>query len=465
VFVHRYNDWLDDESGHKHAAVFAAADGADVTVPGLTAVSISSSNAASATAKAGDTLLLSMQTDEPILMPTVTINGHDVTVTAPHQSIQVPFQSMPGCSGGYETILDLALCNAAKAVLAPTFTGVNNGGFGSEWSDGCFFNGNAVYFHDVGADHRGYGGFSATHQTLCVLKTGTPSLYTSSTRACDWVDITGTGTKIENSEFSSGSDDGLFVFSMPFAHPYYGRTTSEMHISTNGYITFGPGHYAYGNSLPIPTPGGAIGGVELDGIIGIFWADLHPGATGAASDSGVYYSGDAESVTVTYNKINFFDSDNNGLAVTFQGIFFPSGEFHLQYKEMPSAGQCNVPTTIPANNNDDSRRRRRRRRRRRARPGPPTWVCGNRIPPSIGYENHDGTLGEQLAYGWEDSALSGGGVFAFEVSPSFLPAFDEQVPFKAMPGCSGGYETILDLARCNAANAALAPTFTKSAST
>jgi hypothetical protein len=210
--VRRYNDWLVGYSGFAHAAVFAAADGVDVTVPGLTAVSISSSNAASATAKAGDTLLLSMQADEPILTPTVTINGHDVTVTAPHQSTQVsPFQAMPGCSGGYEMILDLALCNAAKAVLRPTFTGVNDGGFGGEWSNGCFFNGNAVYFHAVGADHSGYdgyGGFSATHQTLCVLKTGTPSLYTSSTGAYNWVDITGAGTKIDNSEFTSGSYDG-----------------------------------------------------------------------------------------------------------------------------------------------------------------------------------------------------------------------------------------------------------------
>ena len=124
---------------------------------------------------------------------------------------QVPFKAMPGCSGGYEMILDLALCNAAKAVLRPTFTGVNDGGFGGEWSNGCFFNGNAVYFHAVGADHSGYdgyGGFSATHQTLCVLKTGTPSLYTSSTGAYNWVDITGAGTKIDNSEFTSGSYDG-----------------------------------------------------------------------------------------------------------------------------------------------------------------------------------------------------------------------------------------------------------------
>jgi hypothetical protein len=236
-----------------------------------------------------------------------------------------------------------------------------------------------------------------------------------------------------------------------------------MHISTNGYVTFGPGHYAHGNSLPIPTPGGAIGGVKLDGIIGMFWADLDPGATGAASDSGIYYSGDSETVTVTYNKINIQGNDKD---CTFQGIFFPTGEFHLQYKEVPS-GQCA---------DDDA-----------CLQGRPYWgswytcagsshycssypadmaccpdtcsLCGTQ-KPSIGYENHDGTLGEQLAYGWEDSALSGGVNFAFLVSPSFLPAFDEQVPFKAMPGCSGGYEMILDLALCNAAKAVLQPTFT-----
>lgn len=45
-----------------------------------------------------------------------------------------------GCSGRFTTITDMGICETAKAVLEPTMGGVQAGGFGDEWADGCFFN-------------------------------------------------------------------------------------------------------------------------------------------------------------------------------------------------------------------------------------------------------------------------------------------------------------------------------------
>ena len=45
-----------------------------------------------------------------------------------------------GCSGSFTTITDMGVCETAKAVLEPDMGGVQAGGFGNEWADGCFFN-------------------------------------------------------------------------------------------------------------------------------------------------------------------------------------------------------------------------------------------------------------------------------------------------------------------------------------
>lgn len=79
------------------------------------------------------------------------------------------FAVMAGCDSGYQIITSLELCEQAKAALTPTLSGVQEGGFGPEWSNGCFFNGDRVYYHSVGVDHGTYTRWSAAHQALCVI--------------------------------------------------------------------------------------------------------------------------------------------------------------------------------------------------------------------------------------------------------------------------------------------------------
>ena len=85
------------------------------------------------------------------------------------------FEVMAGCSDGYETIFNLPLCEAAKTALEPTLNGVQSDGFGTEWSNGCFFNGDTVYFHTTGVDHGSYSRWNSQHQALCALSSPEPA--------------------------------------------------------------------------------------------------------------------------------------------------------------------------------------------------------------------------------------------------------------------------------------------------
>lgn len=82
-----------------------------------------------------------------------------------------------GCTGQFTTITDMGVCETAKAAIEPTMGGVQAGGFGDEWADGCFFNRGTVYFHTTGdrdahasADrYTANGGWGPEHQALCQL--------------------------------------------------------------------------------------------------------------------------------------------------------------------------------------------------------------------------------------------------------------------------------------------------------
>jgi hypothetical protein len=146
------------------------------------------------------------------------------------------------------------------------------------------------------------------------------------------------------------------------------RQATEAHIGTNGYVSFGTGgaagHYTYGNSLPIPSTQ-AIDGVWMDGLVALLWADYD--LASAAAGSGIFYSSDATSLTVTYSGVPYC-CGSPAPANTFQAIFYQSGTFKLQYQAVTEGGSQN---------------------------------------PSVGLENHDGSLGLQIAYGWAAAPAAG----------------------------------------------------------
>jgi len=169
------------------------------------------------------------------------------------------------------------------------------------------------------------------------------------------------------------ADDGFVTVQLDFGFSWYGLVEREVSIGTNGYLTFGEmDHYPYGNTMLIPTPGGDIGGATVDGLLAVMWTDLDPSAGGA-----VYHQGNREQLIVTWHTLPYFSSNRTLVSSgsTFQAILYASGDVIMQYESIER----------PDFDEDNS--------------------VEIHAVPSIGFENHDGSKGSQLAYGWDKLPL------------------------------------------------------------
>lgn len=204
----------------------------------------------------------------------------------------------------------------------------------------------------------------------------------SGRRDCCWFHVDDGAT-----ETAWANDDGYFVYRLPFAFPWYGEPHATVHISVNGYLTFGTTQYAYGNALHIPTPGGNIGGRSVDSLIGVLWGDLDTTNKVDDAASTVFYgtiqtinsnTGTAMTAAVIqYERVGYCCSSsapdygtggvqhvaNPAWGNTYEAILYSNGDVLLQYKEIMQGGSQQ---------------------------------------PSIGYESHDGTRGDQISFGWQD---------------------------------------------------------------
>ena len=70
------------------------------------------------------------------------------------------------------------------------------------------------------------------------------------------------------------ADDGYAIVELPFSFPYFGIPETELHIGTNGYLTFGNGAYTTGDTQRIPTAGGLGDHPGVDSIIAAWWTDV-----------------------------------------------------------------------------------------------------------------------------------------------------------------------------------------------
>ena len=220
------------------------------------------------------------------------------------------------------------------------------------------------------------------NEDLCVVETDYPY---------GWVDIIDNGLGTQITAWENNGDDGWFHVDLPFDFNWFGTVENRVTIGTNGALTFGDAQLPYGDSEPVPCQwnGGGQGagqagcvqngdaaaantgghyGVEVDGIIAVFWCDLNPDAAGGAGE-GVYYQIIEEDTTqrflmiydqliVTYN-IPVFGTTNY---CQFQTILRGEGDVIMQYKDMPQ-------------------------------------VTGSWSDESIGFEDATGTMGAQILYG------------------------------------------------------------------
>ena len=116
--------------------------------------------------------------------PNATLDVEPNATDKQFLALDKQFRREKGCSaerkGDFAVITDADDCEAAKAALMPDyFSGVVLDGFGSEWANGCFFNGDTVYFHNVGDpkahsspdSYTANGGWGLpSHEALCMRK-------------------------------------------------------------------------------------------------------------------------------------------------------------------------------------------------------------------------------------------------------------------------------------------------------
>ncbi len=134
-----------------------------------------------------------------------------------------------------------------------------------------------------------------------------------------FVDISETGTALELSD-----DEGELV-PLPFTFSFYGDNKTEVIISSNGFLTFGPDGSDFTND-PIPDP------AEPNDFIAAFWDDLDP----RAEQSAIYYQdmGDGRFVVQYEMILDYPASSNPGTEKTFEIILDADGSILLQYEEM-----------------------------------------------------------------------------------------------------------------------------------
>ena len=249
-----------------------------------------------------------------------------------------------------------------------------------------------------------------------------------------WEDIIDNtrGTMIQSADWTNNNDDGWFHLDLPFDFNWYGQAETTITIGTNGVLSFGQELLPWGDSEPVPCQvsaplilfhqsrgmqininlcrlpcqwnGGAQGagmsgcvgndpnadpaggaatgghyGVEIDGIIAPFWADLAPhdasGSCATAGYCGVYYlvQTSPDITLAAFNKViveyraNVWQAAGSGVATSsstchFEVILFGDGTVVFQYQDMPT-------------------------------------LSGSWSHESIGFEDRSGTQGVQISYG------------------------------------------------------------------
>eukprot|EP01045_Picozoa_sp_COSAG04_P017509 COSAG04_NODE_1552_length_6377_cov_253.592959_5_plen_1239_part_01 len=190
----------------------------------------------------------------------------------------------------------------------------------------------------------------------------TDSGYDAAEDTYEWVDISSSGTAIALGDWSGNSDDGYYDVTMSFVFPFYEYQETLISIGTNGYVTFGAAHYAWGNNNPIPSPAGAV-----DGLVAPFWVDLNPSACG-----DIYYQDRGTDFVVQYQDVCYYTGignlDNKN---TFELIVRPDGSMTFQWQSLM----------------------------------PDTTGQGHTANPSIGVESGDGSRGLRIAFGWAGAGV------------------------------------------------------------
>ncbi len=158
----------------------------------------------------------------------------------------------------------------------------------------------------------------------------------------DWIEIAthqnGDGTQIYLTDTSHDDDNSDFVdivafgnAQLPFDFTFYGVDYDEVHICSNGFISFVPTELSTARNLPLPGP------MTPDPIIAPFWDNLE-----VHSDGGVFHKYDSVNHIFIIEWYNMKNSYNTSYSETFEIIlydpeYYPTstgdGKVKIQYQE------------------------------------------------------------------------------------------------------------------------------------
>ncbi|BDS08794.1 hypothetical protein NT6N_38340 [Oceaniferula spumae] len=158
----------------------------------------------------------------------------------------------------------------------------------------------------------------------------------------EWQDISSLGTEITSWSGSGAPTDNGGSASIPigFSFPYFDSSHSSLVVSTEGFIIFGPWVNAPSNSPSLPNLGAPAN------MVAVYWDDLDLRSSFDPVDQGrVYYlQTDPDTFIIQYEGVYQFSesplvSDDR---LSCQIILKSSGEFILQYKEVPTSTHYTV---------------------------------------------------------------------------------------------------------------------------
>jgi hypothetical protein len=131
-----------------------------------------------------------------------------------------------------------------------------------------------------------------------------------------WNDIRESGAHLDN---VSNADDGFEPVELSFAFPYFGRDYTTVYVSSNGFVTLGPGSGAYQNYFLPSTAAPA-------NLIAAFENDLDLRASG-----DVYFQDYGDHAVIQFERAARYDGDGYS---TFQIVLQKDGIIEFYYKEM-----------------------------------------------------------------------------------------------------------------------------------
>ncbi|MDH5185582.1 MAG: M6 family metalloprotease domain-containing protein, partial [candidate division WOR-3 bacterium] len=144
---------------------------------------------------------------------------------------------------------------------------------------------------------------------------------TTSGPTYSWIDITSVDA------FLGRGNDALYSFVLPYNFNFYGTNYTDVRVSTNGWLSFGP---SPGNSFPgntsVPNAGAP------NQAVFVFWDDLNL----LVSDSGGIYYQTLGSAPNRYTVVTWQNARRNGAGrpgtASFQAILYENGTIILQYQ-------------------------------------------------------------------------------------------------------------------------------------